>query len=99
VVGEVKDRTGGRVLDLATRDDYPADKAALLNTYVAGNEAEARQIVRHCLQRRGTAKKRIGVAYRLRELMDPARRMAGFPNGFDRTSDQIAIDDIRRNFI
>src|SRR3954453_9260641 len=33
VVGEVKDRTGGRVLDLATSDDYPAYEAALLNAY------------------------------------------------------------------
>jgi IS1 family transposase len=33
VVGEVKERTGGRVLDLATSDDYPAYEAALLNAY------------------------------------------------------------------
>jgi hypothetical protein len=33
VVGEVKDRTGGRVLDLATSDDYPAYETALLNAY------------------------------------------------------------------
>src|SRR4051794_16655898 len=31
VVGEVKGRTGGRVLELATSDDYPADEPALLN--------------------------------------------------------------------
>ena len=41
--------------------------------YVAGNETEARKIVRHCLQRRATAPRRIGVAYRLRELDDPGR--------------------------
>jgi IS1 family transposase len=33
VVGEVKDRTGGRVLDLATSDDYPAYATALLDAY------------------------------------------------------------------
>jgi IS1 family transposase len=33
VVGEVKDRTGGRVLGLATSDDYPAYETALLNAY------------------------------------------------------------------
>jgi IS1 family transposase len=32
-VGEVKKRTGGRVLDLATSDDYPAYETALLNAY------------------------------------------------------------------
>ena len=37
VVGEVKERTGGRVLDLATSDDYPAYETALLNAY--GQEA------------------------------------------------------------
>lgn len=33
VVGEVKDRTGGRVLDLATSDNYPAYETALVNAY------------------------------------------------------------------
>jgi IS1 family transposase len=33
LVGEVKDRTGGRVLDLVTSDDYPAYETALLNAY------------------------------------------------------------------
>ena len=33
VVGEVKQRTGGHVLDLATSDDYPAYESALLNAY------------------------------------------------------------------
>src|SRR3954453_5436881 len=33
VVGEVKERTGGRSLDLATSDDYPAYETALLNAY------------------------------------------------------------------
>ncbi len=33
VVGEVKDRTGGRVLDLATSDAYPVYETALLNAY------------------------------------------------------------------
>ena len=34
-VGEVKDRTAGRVLDLVTSDEYPAYKTALLNAYGA----------------------------------------------------------------
>lgn len=32
-VGEVKNRTGGRALDLVTSDEYPAYKTALLNAY------------------------------------------------------------------
>jgi len=43
--------------------------------YVAGDETEARRIVRRCLQRRATAPKRIGVAYRLSELTDPSHWM------------------------
>jgi WGR domain len=38
--------------------------------HVAADEAEARRIVRRCLQRRRTAPSRIGVAYQLRELDD-----------------------------
>jgi IS1 family transposase len=33
VVSEVKDRTGGRVLELVTSDDYPAYETALLEAY------------------------------------------------------------------
>jgi len=33
VVGEAKQRTGGRVLDLVTSDDYPAYETALLEAY------------------------------------------------------------------
>ena len=33
VVGETRRRTGGRVLDLATSDEYPAYRTALLNAY------------------------------------------------------------------
>src|SRR5947209_16569493 len=33
VVGEVKERTAGRVLDLVTSDDYPAYETALLDAY------------------------------------------------------------------
>ncbi len=33
LVGEVKDRTAGRVLDLVTSDEYPAYRTALLNAY------------------------------------------------------------------
>ena len=44
--------------------------------YVAADEAAARKIVRHCLQRRGTAKRRIGVGYQIRELTDPASWLA-----------------------
>jgi hypothetical protein len=39
--------------------------------YVVGNEAEARKLVRKTLRRRSTARKRIGVSYRFRELIDP----------------------------
>ena len=38
VVGEVKQRTGGRVMDLLTSDDYPAYETAILNAY--GQEIE-----------------------------------------------------------
>ena len=33
VVGEAKRRTGGRVLDLITSDDYPAYETAILHAY------------------------------------------------------------------
>jgi hypothetical protein len=39
--------------------------------HVAADQDEARKLVRHSLRRRGTAKKRIGVSYRFRELCDP----------------------------
>ncbi len=39
--------------------------------YVACDEAAARKIVRHCLQRRTTAPRRIGVGYRCHEIADP----------------------------
>lgn len=39
--------------------------------YVAGDEAEARRLVHKTLRRRATAKKRIGIPYRFRELTDP----------------------------
>jgi IS1 family transposase len=38
LIGEVKDRTGGEVLDLVTSDEYPAYRTALLNAY--GEEVE-----------------------------------------------------------
>lgn len=41
----------------------------LLRT-VARDEGEARLLVRRCLQRRATAPRRIGVAYRICELQD-----------------------------
>jgi hypothetical protein len=44
--------------------------------YVAGDEAEARKLVQHSLRRRATAKKRIGVSYRFRELIDPWQWLA-----------------------
>jgi hypothetical protein len=39
--------------------------------YVAQDEAEARKLVHQTLRRRATAKRRIGVPYRFRELIDP----------------------------
>src|SRR5689334_7259368 len=47
--------------------------------YVAADEAGARKIVRHCVQRRATAPRRIGVGYRVRYLSDPARWIAELP--------------------
>ena len=47
--------------------------------HVASGEADARRIVRHCLQRRATAPKRIGVAYRLTDLADPGQWIAAQP--------------------
>ena len=46
-------------------------------THVAGDEFGARRLVRACLRRRGSAPKRIGVAYVTRELIDPAGWTAG----------------------
>ena len=40
--------------------------------YSAADEASARRIVRSKLNRRASAKKRIGLPYRVRELIDPA---------------------------
>jgi hypothetical protein len=39
--------------------------------HIAQDEAQARRIVRQCLQRRATALKRIGTAHQLREQADP----------------------------
>jgi hypothetical protein len=39
--------------------------------YAAADDITAANIVRHCLQRRSTAPKRIGVPYQIRELYDP----------------------------
>jgi hypothetical protein len=38
---------------------------------VVGNEAEAKKLVRESLRRRASAKRRIGVAYKFRQLSDP----------------------------
>ena len=40
-------------------------------TYSAADDAAAAAIIRHCLQRRASAPKRIGVPYSIRELRDP----------------------------
>jgi hypothetical protein len=45
--------------------------------HIAADEARARKIVRHCLQRRATAPRRIGVCYQLRELDDAAGWLSG----------------------
>jgi WGR domain len=39
--------------------------------YAAQDEAEAKKLVRDSLRRRATARKRIGVPYRFRHLIDP----------------------------
>jgi hypothetical protein len=66
--------------------------------YVAASEAEARKIVRQCLQRRTTAPKRIGVGYQLRNLDDPARWMTALPTHviqqrFDRQEEDCDKED------
>ena len=40
--------------------------------YLARDEAEAKKLVQQSLKRRGTARKRIGVGYQIKELSDPA---------------------------
>ena len=40
-------------------------------SYVLRDEEEARHLAQSILQRRATAPRRIGVAYRIRELIDP----------------------------
>jgi hypothetical protein len=62
--------------------------------YVAGDEAEARKIIRHCLQRRPNAPKRMGVGYQLRELIDPARWVFDFYRGV-----VAATDDCMRSAV
>ncbi|MGO9402871.1 MAG: hypothetical protein ACLPVW_05290 [Terriglobales bacterium] len=39
--------------------------------YVVKDESEARKLVRENLRRRATAKRRIGVAYQFRQLIEP----------------------------
>jgi hypothetical protein len=41
--------------------------------YVAGDEAGARKLIRQTLRRRATAKQRIGVSYRICEVIDPGQ--------------------------
>jgi hypothetical protein len=43
--------------------------------HVVSDGAQARRIVRHCLQRRRTVPRRIGVAYQLTDLADPGQWM------------------------
>jgi hypothetical protein len=44
--------------------------------HLASDEMDARRIVHHCLQRRATAPRRIGVAYRSTDLADPGHWIA-----------------------
>jgi hypothetical protein len=39
--------------------------------YLLQDKGEAKKVVRRCLRHRATARRRIGVSYRLRELIDP----------------------------
>lgn len=49
--------------------------------YAVQDEAGARKLVRETLRRRATAKRRIGVAYEFRELIDPSMWcLDRFPN-------------------
>jgi len=43
--------------------------------HVASDAPQARRIVRHCLQLRATAPRRVGVGYQLRAPADPERRL------------------------
>ncbi len=43
--------------------------------HVASDEAQARRILRHCLQGRHTTPRRIGVAYQLTDLADTGQWM------------------------
>jgi hypothetical protein len=45
VVSDTKERTGGRVMDLMTSDDYPAYETAILDAY--GQEYSGPQMVDH----------------------------------------------------
>jgi hypothetical protein len=45
--------------------------------YIVRDESEARKLVRENLRRRATAKRRIGVSYQFRELIDPWQWCAG----------------------
>jgi hypothetical protein len=45
--------------------------------YVVQDESEARRLVREHLRRRATAKRRIGVAYQFRQLVDPGQWCPG----------------------
>jgi hypothetical protein len=49
--------------------------------HVVSGEADARRIVRRCLQRRASAPRRIGVGYQLRELADPGRWLPTLQGG------------------
>ena len=55
-------------------------------SYVVRDEAQARRLVRRILKRRTTAPRRIGVAYRIIELIDPAGWVGSY--GSDGTAEQ-----------
>lgn len=40
--------------------------------YLARDEEDSKRLVRQSMKRRGTARKRIGVGYQLKEMSDPA---------------------------
>lgn len=65
--------------------------------HLAANEQEAQRIVRHCLQRRSTAPKRIGVPYQLRELSDPEQWITDLPSASRSREHASSLHRLRNN--
>ncbi len=71
--------------------------------HVASDEQEARRIVKHCLQRRSSAPKRIGVGYQLCQIDDQGNWVAAIPGMMpshvsnpDDSSDEADLPDLKQ---